>query len=90
MFSSITGLGEYGGGLGTDADFAFVSIRADGSRELGGMHLGQLRLAGESLFSMAPTSRMWQGPGDFQATDCRDRMPRWHEVVAAKARPLHA
>jgi len=90
MFSAVTGLVDYGDGLRTDADFAYVGTREDGTREMGGIHLGHLELAGEQLFRMAPTRRMWQGPGEFSVADCRDRMPRWHEVVAPGTSPLHA
>jgi hypothetical protein len=90
MFSAVTGLVDYGDGLRTDGDFAYVSAREDGTREMGGIHLGHLELAGERLFRMAPTRRMWQGPEGFSVADCRDRMPRWHEVVASGTAPLHA
>ena len=80
MFDVATGTVAYGA-LRTDADFAFLRERRDGTREFGFQFATALAYAGEKLFEQPVHEGMWQGPGDFAVTDRRDKMPRWHQIV---------
>ena len=85
MFDGTTGTVDYGA-LSTDADFAFVRERTDGSREFGFQYATVLAHAGGKLFHQPVWTGMFQGPGDFAVKDRRDKMPRWHETVPAAPR----
>jgi hypothetical protein len=80
MFDAATGAVSYGV-LRTDADFAFVRERHDGSREFGFQYASALTYSGAMLFQQPVWPAMFQGPGDFSVSDRRDKMPRWHETV---------
>lgn len=70
--------------LQTDADFAFVVDRGAGAgeqeREIGLISGSKLCWQGETLFDMPLAEHMYQGPVDYDVSDRKDRMPRWHEV----------
>lgn len=85
MFDAATGAVNYGA-LRTDADFAFVRERRDGSREFGFQYATAVAFAGTKLFEHPVWPGLWQGPGDFAVADRRDKMPRWHQVVPAQAK----
>ena len=85
MFDLATGTVEYGA-LRTDADFAFVRERRDGTREFGFQYATALAYAGTTFFKLPIWEKMYQGPDDFAVPDRRDKMPRWHEIVAAPSR----
>jgi hypothetical protein len=84
MFDWKTGSVAYGR-LRTDADFAFVRTRSDGSREFAFLYGSRLEHEGVPLFNMPENHEMYQGPGDFRAADIRDKMPRWHEITSPRA-----
>ena len=85
MFDVATGTVDYGA-LRTDADFAFVRERRDGTREFAFQYATALAYADTTLFKQPVWDAMFQGPGDFAVPDRRDKMPRWHEFVPAPAR----
>ena len=80
MFDWKTGAIDYGA-LQTDADFAFVVDRGQ-AREIGLISGSRLSWEGDVLFDMPISEHMYQGPGPYEVPDRKDRMPRWHEVVA--------
>ena len=84
MFDVATGTVGYGA-LRTDADFAFVRERRNGTREFAFQYATALAYAGTTLFKQPVWDAMFQGAGDFAVPDRRDKMPRWHEVVTAPA-----
>lgn len=79
MFDWQTGVVDYGA-LQTDAGFAFVVDR-NGERESGLIRGSRLCWGGEVLFDMPKSQHMYQGPVDYEVSDRKDRMPRWHVVV---------
>lgn len=81
MFDVATGTVGYGS-LRTDADFAFVRERRDGTREFGFQYATALAWAGTTLYQQPVWDAMFQGPGDFAVPDRRDKMPRWHETTS--------
>jgi hypothetical protein len=85
MFDATTGAVEYGA-LTTDADFAFVRDRKDGSREFAFQYATALAYAGATLFQQPVWDGMFQGPEKFSVPDRRDKMPRWHDVAPAAKR----
>ncbi len=85
MFDAATGAVSYGA-LRTDADFAFVRERRDGTREYAFQYATALTFAGKTLFQQPVWDAMFQGPGNFAVPDRRDKMPRWHEVIPATVR----
>lgn len=80
MFDWQSGAVEYGA-LQTDADFGFV-VERGGEREIGLISGSRLCWGGEPLFDMPLAEHMYQGPVDYAVPDRKDRMPRWHEVIA--------
>jgi hypothetical protein len=85
MFDAKTGSVDYGA-LKTDADFAFVRERKDGTREFAFQYATALAYAGATYFKQPVWDQMYQGPDKFAVPDRRDKMPRWHEVVPAAGR----
>lgn len=81
MFDRTTGTIAYGA-LRTDADFAFVRELRDGRREFGFQYGMTLEHEGRNLYLQPVWEGMFQGPGKFTVADRRDKMPRWHEIVA--------
>ena len=86
-FDFRTGQVEYGA-LTTDADFAFVRAKADGTRELGFMYGCVATFTGKTLFDMPlnqhPTmfsETIYPGAKEFRVDQIKDKMPRWHETV---------
>ncbi len=85
MFDATTGAVDYGV-LKTDADFAFVRERKDGTREFAFQYATALAYAGATYFQQPVWDQMYQGPDNFAVPDRRDKMPRWHEVVKPPAK----
>ncbi|MBS0662864.1 MAG: hypothetical protein JSR48_06345 [Verrucomicrobia bacterium] len=86
-FDFRTGRVEYGK-LATDADFAYVRRKADGSRELGFMYGCEVQFDGRTLFDMPLGNHpgmfgetVYPGAKEFKVDQIKDKMPRWHAVV---------
>ena len=84
MFDVATGTVDYGA-LRTDADFAYVRERRDGTREFGFQYATALAYAGAPFFKQPVREAMYQGLENFAVADRRDKMPRWHEIIPAPA-----
>ena len=84
MFDVATGSVAFGE-LRTDADFAYVRERKDGSREFGFQYATALTYAGASFFKQPVWDAMYQGLENFAVADRRDKMPRWHEIIPTTA-----
>ena len=86
-FDFRTGRVDYGA-LSTDADFAFVRKKRDGTKEIGLLYGCSLQFSGETLFDM-PLNRhpgmfgeiLSPGAGEFRVDQIKDKMPRWHATV---------
>ncbi|MDB6168847.1 MAG: hypothetical protein JWM88_1711 [Verrucomicrobia bacterium] len=87
VFDFRTGAVAYGE-LRTDADFAFVRSKGDGTREVGMLYGSEVEFAGKILFDM-PLRRdvttfgegIYAGAKEYRLDECKDKMPRWHEIV---------
>jgi len=86
-FDFRTGRVTYGA-LATDADFAFVRSRPDGTREVGLMYGCALEFEGRTLFDMPLNQHpgmfsetLYPGAKEFRVDQIKDKMPRWHETV---------
>ncbi|MDB6127782.1 MAG: hypothetical protein JWM35_1678 [Verrucomicrobia bacterium] len=86
-FDFRTGRVEYGA-LATDADFAFVRKKADGSREFGFMYGCVAQFEGKTLFEMPLNQHstmfsetVYPGAKEFRVDQIRDKMPRWHGTL---------
>ena len=87
IFDFRTGTLAYGD-LRTDADFAFVRTKSDGSHEVGMMYGSAVEFAGRMLFDM-PVRRdtttfgeaVYPGAKEYRLDESKDKMPRWYEVV---------
>ena len=86
-FDFRTGRVAYGS-LATDADFAFVRRKADGTREVGMMYGCTVQFEGRTLFDMPLVQHpgmfsetVYPGTQEFKVDQIKDKMPRWHETV---------
>ena len=80
MFDVATGSVDYGP-LHTDADFAFVREKRDGTREFAFQYATALTYADTVFFKQPVWEAMYQGLENFSVADRRDKMPRWHEIM---------
>ena len=86
-FDFRTGRVAYGA-LSTDADFAFVRSKPDGSHEVGLMYGCAVQFDGRTLFDMPLNQHpgmfgetVYPGAREFRVDQIKDKMPRWHATV---------